>query len=119
MGMTHIWFGFDHLAFLAGLLVAAGNAKNLLKVITCFTVAHSITLILAVMDIIAAPSKWVEVLIALTIVYVAVENFFFRTYPHRTDGDVFLRIDSRSRVCRFAGGYPLAQNQFSHRPLFV
>ncbi len=83
MGMTHIWFGFDHLAFLAGLLVAAGNAKNLLKVITCFTVAHSITLILAVMDIIAAPSKWVEVLIALTIVYVAVENFFFRTYPHR------------------------------------
>lgn len=83
MGMVHIWFGFDHLAFLAGLLVAVKSVKNLLKVITCFTIAHSITLFLAVMDIIAVPSKWVEVLIALTIVYVAVENYFSRTYPHR------------------------------------
>lgn len=83
MGMVHIWLGFDHLAFLAGLLVAVANVKNLFKVITCFTVAHSITLFLAVMDIVAVPSKWVEVLIALTIVYVAVENYFSRTYPHR------------------------------------
>ncbi|MBA4602216.1 HupE/UreJ family protein [Thermoactinomyces mirandus] len=83
IGMEHIWFGFDHLAFLAALFVAGGGWKHLLKVITSFTIAHSITLFLAVMDIVAVPSKWVEALIALTIVYVAVENQWFRSPEHR------------------------------------
>ncbi|MGA8944143.1 MAG: HupE/UreJ family protein [Thermoactinomyces sp.] len=83
IGMEHIWFGFDHLAFLAALFVAGGGWKHLLKVITSFTIAHSITLFLAVMDIIAVPSKWVEALIALTIVYVAIENQWFRPPRHR------------------------------------
>ncbi len=83
IGMEHIWFGFDHLAFLAALIVAGGGWKHMLKVITSFTIAHSITLFLAVMDIIAVPSKWVEALIALTIVYVAVENQWFRSPRHR------------------------------------
>lgn len=83
IGMEHIWFGFDHLAFLAALLVAGGGWKHMLKVITSFTIAHSITLFLAVMDIVAVPSKWVEALIALTIVYVAVENQWFRFPGHR------------------------------------
>jgi len=74
LGMEHIWFGFDHLAFLLALLIAGGSVREMVKVITSFTVAHSITLCLAVLGILAVPSQWVEALIALSIAYVAIEN---------------------------------------------
>jgi hydrogenase/urease accessory protein HupE len=74
LGVEHIWFGFDHLAFLLALLLVRDHWRDMLKVVTSFTVAHSITLFLAMMNILAVPSKWVEALIALSILFVALEN---------------------------------------------
>jgi hypothetical protein len=55
----------------------------LVGVITAFTVAHSLTLTLAVLDVVALPARVVEPLIALSIVYVAAENFFLRDLRRR------------------------------------
>ena len=76
LGVEHILTGYDHLLFLLSLLVIGGSLRNLLKVISAFTVAHSITLSLAVLNIVTLPSRWVESAIALSIVYVAVENLW-------------------------------------------
>jgi hypothetical protein len=75
LGMEHIWLGFDHQAFLLALLLGGGRLVQLLKTVTAFTVAHSITLILAMFGYFAAPSVWVESLIAFSIVYAALENW--------------------------------------------
>jgi len=76
LGIEHIATGYDHILFLISLLLLGGGWKYLLKVVTAFTVAHSITLSLAVLNIVTLPSRWVESGIALTIVYVAAENFW-------------------------------------------
>ncbi|MFC7441860.1 HupE/UreJ family protein [Laceyella putida] len=76
LGVEHIWFGFDHLAFLFALLLVRDRWQEMVKVITSFTIAHSITLFLAMMNILAIPSKWVEALIALSILIVALENLW-------------------------------------------
>lgn len=74
LGIQHIATGYDHLSFLLGLLVATASLKSLVKTITSFTVAHSITLGLATFNIVVLPSRFTESAIALSIVYVAVEN---------------------------------------------
>ena len=80
LGVEHIFTGYDHLAFLFGLLLAAaakGKREGLratLGIVTAFTVAHSITLITAALGLIRLPSRVVESCIALSIVYVAIEN---------------------------------------------
>jgi len=74
LGVEHILTGYDHLLFLFALLIVARNLMTSLKVITCFTVAHSITLVLATFDIVQLPSRIVEPLIAASIVYVSIEN---------------------------------------------
>lgn len=74
MGFEHILTGYDHLAFLAMLLVAAAALKDLFWVITSFTLAHSLTLTAASLGWIVASAAWVEPLILATIVYVALEN---------------------------------------------
>ncbi len=74
LGIQHIALGYDHLAFLLGLLVATASLRSLVKVITSFTVAHSITLALATFDIVVLPTRLTESMIALSIVYVAAEN---------------------------------------------
>jgi len=73
MGAEHILFGLDHLLFVLGLLLLQHSAWNLLKTITAFTVAHSITLGFAVLGIFPVPSAPIEVLIALSIVLLARE----------------------------------------------
>ncbi len=73
-GVEHILTGYDHLLFLAALLLACKTFKEAAAIITCFTVAHSITLALAALDVVRMPASIVEPAIALTIVYVAVEN---------------------------------------------
>ena len=65
--------GPDHLLFVMGLLFIVFGWKNLLKTITAFTLAHSITLALSVLGIIRLPSGSIEALIALTIIYLALE----------------------------------------------
>ena len=82
-GIEHIAIGFDHIAFLIVVIVLGRNFWPLFKVVTAFTVAHSITLTLAVLNIINIPSEIIEPLIALSIVYVAVENFFVQDISRR------------------------------------
>jgi hydrogenase/urease accessory protein HupE len=82
-GIEHIAIGYDHIAFLLAVIVLGRRFWPLVKVVTAFTVAHSITLTVAVLGIVTLPSRLVEALIAASIVYVAAENFFVRDIRHR------------------------------------
>jgi hypothetical protein len=73
-GIHHIAIGPDHILFVLGLLLLGGGVARLLKIVTSFTVAHSITLALASLGLVRLPSRLVEPLIALSIVFVAVET---------------------------------------------
>ncbi|MGG0174716.1 HupE/UreJ family protein [Gottfriedia acidiceleris] len=76
LGIEHILSGYDHLLFLLSLVLIATRFKDALKIVTAFTIAHSVTLFLVATGRIHAIPYWVESLIALTICYVAVENIF-------------------------------------------
>jgi hydrogenase/urease accessory protein HupE len=78
MGVRHIFTGYDHLAFLIGVILIGGSFSSLLKIVSSFTAAHSLTLALAVFGIVVVPSRIVEAGIALSIMYVAAENLFFQ-----------------------------------------
>ena len=82
-GFEHIAIGFDHIAFLIAVIVLGRTFWPLFKVITAFTIAHSITLTLAVLNVVTIPTTVIEPLIALSIVYVAVENFFVADIKRR------------------------------------
>jgi hypothetical protein len=89
-GVWHIWLGFDHILFLLSLLLPAVLVRrddtwhaapsfrqsfmDVAKVVTAFTVAHSITLSLAALGVVALPSRWVESAIALSVVLAALNN---------------------------------------------
>ncbi len=91
-GIWHIWIGFDHILFLISLLLPAAlvySAKtwqpaqqfkttfiDVLKVVTAFTIAHSITLTLATLQVIELPSRWVEAAIAASVILAAMNNLF-------------------------------------------
>lgn len=77
-GIEHIAIGYDHIAFLLAVIVPGGGFWTLFAAITAFTVAHSITLSLAVLGVVVPPARAIEVLIAASIVYVAAENLFLR-----------------------------------------
>lgn len=75
LGFTHILpGGLDHVLFVCGLFLLAGGTRSLLWQISAFTVAHSVTLALAALGVVAVPAAIVEPLIALSIAYVAIEN---------------------------------------------
>src|SRR5438874_13609878 len=76
LGIEHILTGDDHLLFLFGLLLPGGGLLSLAKIITAFTIAHSVTLSLAVLQIITLPDRLIEAVIALSIAFVAAENLF-------------------------------------------
>ena len=73
LGISHLFDGLDHILFIFGLLFCITGFINIIKTITAFTIAHSITLGLTIFDIIKLPQGTVEALIALTIVYLATE----------------------------------------------
>lgn len=91
-GVTHIWLGFDHILFLLSLLLPAVLMRQglgwqpapdlprtfweVLKVVTAFTVAHSITLTLAALGVVTLPSRWVESAIAVSVVLAALNNIW-------------------------------------------
>ena len=83
MGIEHILTGYDHLVFILGLVLARARLRSLLTVVTAFTVAHSITLALAVLGVWAPSSRIVEPAIALSIAYVGIENFFVKDASKR------------------------------------
>ncbi|MDQ3021544.1 MAG: HupE/UreJ family protein [Bacteroidota bacterium] len=75
LGFTHILpYGIDHILFVLGLFLLSPKLKPLLWQISAFTIAHSITLSLAMFNIVNIPSSIVEPIIALSIVFIAVEN---------------------------------------------
>ena len=73
LGIEHIWIGLDHLLFVACLLLIARTPRKVLITITGFTVAHSITLALSVLDLVRIPTPPVEAAIALSVVFLAWE----------------------------------------------
>jgi len=81
LGMKHILTGYDHLLFLLALLVVTRHFVSSLKIITGFTIAHSITLAMATFNVVVLPSRVVEPLIAGSIIYVSVENLVRRGKP--------------------------------------
>ncbi|MDQ7064372.1 MAG: HupE/UreJ family protein [candidate division KSB1 bacterium] len=83
LGIEHIFIGIDHILFLFGLLVLGGRFWHLVKIVTSFTVAHSLTLILAALGWVNLPVKLVESAIALSIAYVAAENFIAKSIDRR------------------------------------
>jgi hydrogenase/urease accessory protein HupE len=77
LGFTHILpLGIDHILFILGLFLLSTKLQPLLVQITAFTIAHSFTLALGLYGLVEVPAKIVEPLIALSIVFVAVENLF-------------------------------------------
>lgn len=83
MGIEHILTGYDHLVFLFGLVLLRARVKELLAVVTAFTLAHSITLAIATLGIFTPSPKFVEPAIALSIAYVGIENFFVKDASKR------------------------------------
>jgi len=81
LGVEHILTGYDHLLFLFALLAVTHSFWPALKIITFFTIAHSITLACAGLNLIELPSSIVEPVIALTIIYVALENVIRGDHP--------------------------------------
>ena len=80
LGVEHILpMGLDHLAFVLALLLSSSAFRPLLIQISLFTLAHSVTLALGVLGILVLEGTWVEVAIAFSIVFVAVENIFLKS----------------------------------------
>lgn len=73
-GMEHIFQGWDHLLFLAGLILAARSLKSLFWIVTSFTLAHTITLVSAAMDWVVVSPAIVEPAIAASVAFVGIEN---------------------------------------------
>lgn len=86
IGFTHIVpKGLDHILFVVGLFLLSPRLKPLLIQITAFTVAHSVTLAMAMLGVISLPASIVEPLIAASIVFIAVENLLTKQLsPWRT-----------------------------------
>lgn len=101
LGVEHIFTGYDHLAFLFGLLIIAAGAGMpsaddgtnqagmrrglgyLVRIVTAFTIAHSLTLCAAALGWVLLSSRFVESFIAVSIGYVALENILFPAPQHR------------------------------------
>lgn len=81
-GVEHILKGYDHILFLLSLIIVS-RFRELVKIVTSFTVAHSITLALATLKVVELPTQWVEAGVAATIVYTALENFWIDDSAHR------------------------------------
>ncbi|MBI3179907.1 MAG: HupE/UreJ family protein [Deltaproteobacteria bacterium] len=83
LGLEHIVTGYDHLLFLFALLLVAARLRQLVLIVTSFTLAHTLTLVAAGLGWFTLSSRVVEPAIAATIVYVAVENLLIRDASKR------------------------------------
>lgn len=89
LGIEHIITGYDHLLFLFAFLITAQGIRTVLKIVTSFTVAHSLTLSLSALNIVTVPAQWVEPLIAASVVFVALQNIFQREQTSERVGMTF------------------------------
>lgn len=78
LGVEHILTGYDHLLYLAALILGCTGLRAIIGIVTAFTVSHSITLALATLGVVTPPSALVEQVIAGSIVFVALENLWLR-----------------------------------------
>ena len=83
LGVKHIFLGYDHLLFLLAILIVGGRSSSLLKIVTSFTVAHSLTLSIAALGWLEVAPRWTESAIAFSVAYVGIENLFLRSVDHR------------------------------------
>jgi hydrogenase/urease accessory protein HupE len=113
-GLMHILTGYDHLLFVAALVIGATQLWDLVKVVSAFAVAHTLTLTLSVLHLVHVPSTVVEPMIAASIVCVALQNVFF---PKQSRGPTRLAIAFGFGLFHglgFAGGLADAM---SHLPI--
>ncbi|MGQ7847335.1 HupE/UreJ family protein [Granulosicoccus sp. 3-233] len=83
VGLEHILFGFDHVLFLVCLVLLPMTPLAILSLITSFTIAHSVTLSLSVLDIVTLPPRIVEAAIALSIVHISVRTIMILRQPNQ------------------------------------
>jgi HupE / UreJ protein len=107
LGIEHILLGIDHLLFVLGLLLLVSGPWMLIKTITAFTVAHSITLALATLGLVAVPPRPIDAAIALSIVFLGAEILRApgAAGPRgqgAMGGRVRVRPAARARICRRA-----------------
>jgi hypothetical protein len=79
MGMMHIFTGVDHMSFLLGLVLISRRLRDLVFVVTGFTLGHSLTLALAVTGILRPHAEYIDALVALTIALIGAENIVVQT----------------------------------------
>lgn len=72
LGIKHVLGGLDHLAFVIGLTIAASSTRRILKLVSVFTLAHSLTLIISALYRVTLPTLLVEIVIALSVVYIGI-----------------------------------------------
>jgi len=82
-GVEHILTGYDHICFLIALILWAHRVWSVVKIVTAFTVSHSITLSLAALNVVTLPTSLTEAAIAASIIFVAAENFWSRNIDKR------------------------------------
>jgi hypothetical protein len=82
LGIEQLLLGYDDILFILGLLIGVRSVKQLLVVIGSFAVAHSLTLILSSLQILTLPVKFVESAIALSILYIALNNLLNKNKEH-------------------------------------
>ena len=80
MGITHIFTGVDHMSFLVGLALISRRLRDLVSVVTGFTVGHSLTLALAVTGVLRPHAEFIDALVALTIALIGAENVVMATH---------------------------------------
>lgn len=100
LGLVHIVTGYDHVLFLLCLLVPGGTWRSRAAIVTAFTVAHSVTLVLAALQLVVLPPRFVEVAITLSLAYVAIENLLL-------DGSTGRLLDGPRRRWPIAFGFGL------------
>jgi len=98
LGIEHILLGLDHVLFIITLLLVARRLRHVLVAVTTFTLAHSVTLALAALDVMAPPASLVEPLIALSIAVVAAENIVRETARTRGEPVLGLTPEPRARA---------------------
>ncbi len=118
-GIAHILGGYDHLLFVAGLVLAVVSLLDLVKVVTAFTVAHTLTLTLAALDMVRLPGGIVEPMIAASIIFVALQNLLA---PARSHGWTRLVVAFGFGLFHglgFAGGLRVAMEGMTGSTIFL
>jgi len=109
MGMMHIFTGVDHMSFILGFILISRRLRDLLFVVTGFTIGHSLTLALAVTGVLRPHAEYIDALVALTIALIGAENIADATHRPKTVAlglGGFLLLTSVGKLLGF-GGLPV------------